>query len=95
MICLSWNCPKKTDELRNLGTVQQLHHLVKTNCPQLVFLIETKCCSEKVELIRNKIGFDNSFVVNSKGWRGGLALLWKSHMEVKLDSFTEWHIFAI
>lgn len=60
-----------------------------------MFLIETKCNREKLDLIRNKIGFDRNFVVNSKGWCGGLALLWNSTLEVDLESFTYWHISAM
>lgn len=71
MNCLGWNCRC----LGNFLIVHELHLLVKTKSPLLVFLIETKCCREKVEMIRNKIRFENSFVVNNRGWSGGLALL--------------------
>lgn len=43
-------------------------------------------------MIRKKIGFKQSFVVDSKGLSGGVAFLWKDHMEVELTTYTKSHI---
>ncbi|KAJ0008131.1 hypothetical protein Pint_29751 [Pistacia integerrima] len=91
MICISWNCRG----LGNPRTVRELHHWVKTKCPNFVFLMETKCNRNKVELIRNKIGFSCSFVVESRGASGGIAMLWKDDKEVDLVSYTQHHISII
>ncbi|XP_042968949.1 uncharacterized protein LOC122301607 [Carya illinoinensis] len=88
MICLSWNYRG----LRNPRTIHELLQLVKTKTPHLVFLIETKCSSEKMETIRVQMGSDNCFAVKSVGRSGGLALLWNSSIEVKVDTYTNWHI---
>ncbi|KAJ0017174.1 hypothetical protein Pint_11951 [Pistacia integerrima] len=91
MICISWNC-------RGLGNpriVCELHHWVKTKCPDFVFLMETKCNRNKLELIRNKIGFSCSFVVESRRASGGIAMLWKDNKEVDLVSYTQHHISII
>ncbi|KAG6649980.1 hypothetical protein CIPAW_06G011600 [Carya illinoinensis] len=88
MICLSWNCRG----LGNPRTIHELLQLVKTKSPHLVFLLETKCSSEKMETIRVKSGFDNCFAVGNVGRSGGLALMWNSSIEVKVDTFTNWHI---
>ncbi|XP_042939426.1 uncharacterized protein LOC122274455 [Carya illinoinensis] len=88
MIGLSWNCRG----LRNPHTVRELHRLVKTKCPNFVFLIETKCGRNKVEEIRNKVGFDSSFVIDSKGFSGGLAFLWNSSDNFNLESYSQQHI---
>ncbi|XP_042958065.1 uncharacterized protein LOC122293587 [Carya illinoinensis] len=88
MKCISWN-------FRGLGnprTVQELHLLVRENVSDFVFLMETKCSRNKVEQIRNQIGFQQSFVVNSKGYRGGLAFLWKDNKDVALETYTRNHI---
>ncbi|XP_031254340.1 uncharacterized protein LOC116112330 [Pistacia vera] len=91
MICISWNCRG----LGNPWTVCELHHWVKTKCPDFVFLIETKCNRNKLELIRNKIGFSCSFVVESRRASGGIAILWKDDKEVDLVSYTQHHISII
>jgi hypothetical protein len=52
MMMLCWNC-------RGLGNpcaVRALHHLVKEKRPNLVFLMETKLCQNKMEIIRSKLG---------------------------------------
>ncbi|KAJ0007624.1 hypothetical protein Pint_29766 [Pistacia integerrima] len=57
--------------------------------------METKCNRNKLELIRNKIGFSCSFVVESRGASGGIAMLWKDDKEVDLVSYTQHHISII
>ncbi|KAJ0095316.1 hypothetical protein Patl1_15848 [Pistacia atlantica] len=91
MICIGWNCRG----LGNPRTVRELHHWVKTKCPDFVFLMETKCNRNKLELIRNKIGFSCSFVIESRGASRGIAMLWKDDKEVDLVSYTQHHISII
>jgi phosphopantetheine adenylyltransferase len=57
---------------------------VRDKKPSLVFLMETKQLSRKVESIRIKLGFDNLFVVDCVGRSGGLALFWKSDTPVQI-----------
>lgn len=47
---------------------------------------------KKVEIIKNQNGFDCSFVIDNRGFSGGLALIWKSNLDVELVSYTQWHI---
>lgn len=51
---LSWNCR----ELENPQIIHELHLLVKTKITSLVFLIETKCGSDKLERVCIKPGFE-------------------------------------
>lgn len=88
MICLSWNY----QGFGNPHIVHELPYLVSVKGPNFVFLIETKCNRNKVENIMNKIGFQLSFVVDSKGISGGLAFLWKDNMDVELSTYTKSHI---
>ncbi|KAG6683712.1 hypothetical protein I3842_12G027600 [Carya illinoinensis] len=88
MIILSWNCRG----LGNPRTVRELHLLVKEKGPRIVFLSETKCRRDRVEGVRNKVGFDESFVVDSVGRSGGLAMVWKAEMQVDLYSYSQSHI---
>lgn len=69
MIGLSWNY----QGFGNPWSVQELHLWVKTKCPSFIFLIETKCKREKVEVVRNKVGFDYSFILESRGFSGRLS----------------------
>lgn len=45
-----------------------------------------------MELVRNQLGFDYSFVVNYRGLSRGIAFLWQCHMSICLDSFTYNHM---
>ncbi|KAF5447221.1 hypothetical protein F2P56_032789 [Juglans regia] len=54
--------------------------------------METKCGRKRVEEVRNKLDFDSSFVVDSKGFSGGLAFLWNSTIDSTLESFSQHHI---
>ncbi|XP_042942727.1 uncharacterized protein LOC122276878 [Carya illinoinensis] len=88
MKLLSWNCRG----LGNPRTVRELHQLVKEKSPQVVFLSETKCNRERVEMVRNRLGFVNSFVVNSLGRSGGLAMIWNENLNASLFSYSRHHI---
>lgn len=45
--------------------------------------------------MRNKIWFDCSFVVNSRGLNGGLAFLWNSTSTICLHSYSQNHISIV
>ena len=80
MSILSWNC-------RGLGhprTVQVLTELVKHKRPSVVFLMETLSYRNQLEYLRSKLGFENLFVVDRVGRRGGLALFWDVKTEARL-----------
>jgi exonuclease III len=91
MKLLSWNC----QGLGNPWTVQDLCHLVKDKKPDILFLMETKCRKEKMEIIRVKLGFQGLFVVEPVGRSEGLALLWQDVQRLKIQNFTQRHINAI
>lgn len=82
MSFIAWSC-------RGLGnpmTIASLKDLVRHNSPSLVFLIETKCNSESMKRIQRRIGFENGVWVDPTGRAGGLAMLWKKDIDVKLRS---------
>ena len=73
MICLNWNC-------RGLGqarAVQALSGLVKTHKPMVVFLFETLVNSNKIEILRVKLDFQNALAVDRLGRGGGVVVIWK------------------
>ena len=71
MSTLSWNC-------RGLGhprTVQVLIELVKSRKPSFIFLMKTLCYRHQLEHLKQKLSFENLFMVDQVGRSGGLALL--------------------
>lgn len=45
--------------------------------------------------MRERLVFDDLFVVLSDGQGGGLALLWRGGIQVWMDSFLKYHIDSI
>jgi exonuclease III len=91
MKILSWNYRG----LENPRTVRDLCLMVKEKRPEVVFLIETKCRSAKMEQIRVRIGFEGLFVVDLIGKSGGLALLWRESNTLEIQNYSRWHINAV
>jgi exonuclease III len=89
MRLLSWNC----QGLGNPCTVRELLLLIKEQEPSVLFLSETRLDSIGVERLRVKIKFDSAFCVpRNKDTGGGLAVLWRAKMDVKLNTFSRNHI---
>ena len=91
MSCLSWNCRG----LGNLQTEDEVVALVITKDPKLVFLMETKVDKSTLERVGRKIHFTNLFFVPYVNTGGGLALYWKSEIDVAVQTFFDRHIDAI
>ncbi|KAA3453657.1 reverse transcriptase [Gossypium australe] len=88
MKILSWN-------VRGLGqprTVRRLKNKLRRIQPQILFLMETKVTSKRMESIRRKCGFLNGIDVAATGTRGGLSLGWKEGLNLMLKSFSNYHI---
>ncbi|GMI81726.1 hypothetical protein HRI_001841900 [Hibiscus trionum] len=88
MKTLSWN-------VRGLGgsrTQQRLRHMLRDINPSVIFLVETKLQSSRMEKFRKSRGFVNGIDVSSNGRSGGLSLAWKRDCKVSLRSFSDSHI---
>lgn len=88
MKILSLNCqglgqPKAVRDLRSLC---ELHR------PDLVFLSETRLFYDRVDGLLRMLGFAHGLGVGSHGRGGGLALLWRDEVDVKLQSLDKLHI---
>ncbi|KAH1031929.1 hypothetical protein J1N35_044103 [Gossypium stocksii] len=73
MKILSWN-------VRGLGrsrTVNRLRNKLRAINLHILFLMETKLDSKKMELVRVKCGFPNGIDVSACSSKGGLSLEWK------------------
>ena len=70
MRAISWNC----QVLGNPRSVRALHDLVRCWNPKIVFLMEIKSKKNRMESIKNRIGFSNGLIVPNVGRIGGIAL---------------------
>lgn len=73
MSSLSWN-------YRGLGNRRIVHALEKVvtfEDPIFIFLMETKLVVSEMEGIKEGLKQSQGLVVPTKGWSGGLALLWE------------------
>lgn len=83
-----WNC-------RGFGrssAVRGLYGLVRKHSPGGLFLCEIKAHKDKIEFIRRKLSFDNSFVVEADNKKGGLALLWNNCWNWSIILVSKWII---
>ena len=70
MRAISWNY----QGLGNPRSVRALHDLVRCWNPKIVFLMEIKSKKNRMESIKNRIGFSNGLIVPNVGRIGGIAL---------------------
>jgi len=84
MIVLSWNC-------RGLGhpdAVPSLRDLIRHHKPDIIFLCETLCHANKIEEIRQSVGYEACFSVDREGRSGGLSLLWKKERFFEIQKYS-------
>ncbi|KAH9734317.1 reverse transcriptase domain-containing protein [Citrus sinensis] len=90
MNILSWN-------VRGLGNpraFQALRKILQLHGAQLVFLCETKVSTMQMNVIASKLSFENCLAVNGNRRGCGIAMLWKSDIEVQIKSYSQYHIDA-
>lgn len=59
------------------------------------FWSETWLDREQMVKIKERLAFDDLFVVSNDGRGGGLALHWRGGVQVWVDSFSKYHIDSI
>ena len=84
MSSLSWNCRG----LGNPRAIQILKDIVQLKKLRIIFLIETLSKLDKIERIKNQLGYEGSHVIEYEGHSEGLALLWKGTDFVKNLGFS-------
>ncbi|CAM8953758.1 unnamed protein product [Rhodiola kirilowii] len=90
MTAICWNC-------RGLGgaaTVRALANLVRANNPLVVGLVETKARRYRADRVKLEVGLQNGFIVETRGKAGGLMLLWKESVDLRICNFSDHHIDA-
>ena len=88
MNCLVWNCCG----LGNPCTVRKLGDLIQAKDTPVVFVAETWTDEARLDHILRDIDFDNKWVVLREGRRGGLALFWKSSIDLTVEDSSNYYI---
>lgn len=88
MKILSWNIRG----MRNPRAIHNLKFEVRKNSSNILFISETKCKKERIEIVKKELGFDLCFWVDSMGKSGGLALVWFNQLDITMLSFSKGHI---
>ncbi|KAK1405484.1 hypothetical protein POM88_005089 [Heracleum sosnowskyi] len=79
----SWNC-------HGLGTpwaLQFLQESILQKNPDFVFISEILCKAKRVEKVKEIIGFEGAFTVETQGRSGGLSFLWRNKKEATILSY--------
>ena len=88
---ISWNCRG----LGNPRSVRALHNLVRRWNPKVIFLIESKAKTRRMERIKYRLGFANGLIVPCVGRKGGLALFWAREVDLEIKSYSQNHVGAV
>ena len=88
MSFLSWNYRG----LGNPAAVRELRSVVKQEGPCLLFVMKTKIAANRVENLKNQLGFVGCFAVDSDGLSGGIGLFWSAEVQVELQNYSSGHI---
>ena len=69
-----------------IGLVRVLIDLVSSKRPTILFLMETKLLVDEMIQIRDELGYQSMLAVPSVRQSGGLALLWKDGVTVRISA---------
>lgn len=75
--------------LRNPRTFRALSDLLKVRHPSILFLSETKCGVDTANKVKKIGNFQGCLTVKSKGTKGGLFLLWKDDVVLRVNSYSK------
>uniref|UniRef100_A0A803QJV0 Reverse transcriptase n=1 Tax=Cannabis sativa TaxID=3483 RepID=A0A803QJV0_CANSA len=91
MKLLSWN----VQGIGNPWTLRALQSHLREFNPSVVFLAETKLTRRQAEGLCNKLQFgDNFWAVDRIGLSGGLLIMWRDGIKLRVDSSSVGHIVA-
>lgn len=62
-------------------TVQALQGLIQKHSPEGLFLCETKVAKNRLERVKNTLGYENLDFVEADLWKCGIAFLWKENLD--------------
>ncbi|KAG2627072.1 hypothetical protein PVAP13_3KG226670 [Panicum virgatum] len=91
MKLLAWNC-------RGLSSPRAVRSLLEVQNrinPDVFFLSETHLDKVKADNVRRRAGFDHLIIHESDGRSGGLLLLWKEEVNIRLQAVTHNYIDVV
>ena len=91
MRCLVWNC----HELGNLRTGKELGDLIRAKDPSVLFIVETWVDEARLITVMRNFGYEHKWIVPREGRGGGLALFWKSSINLSVEDFSKYCIDTI
>jgi len=91
MKLLAWNCRG----LSSPRAVRSLLEVQKRINPDVFFLSETHLDKVKADNVRRRAGFDHLIIHESDGRSGGLLLLWKEEVNIRLQAVTQNYIDVV
>ena len=91
MKTLSWN----VQGIGNTWTLRALKSLVWAHSLDLIFLIVTKLLRGQAKNLADSLNFQNWWAVDRVGMSGGLMLIWKSGVNLKILDGSCGHIAAL
>ena len=90
MNCLVWNYRG----LGNLRTGKELGEIVRAKDPSIMFIAETLADEARLDMIQANLDFEHKWVVPRVGHGGGLALFWRSLVNLMVMDSSNYHIDA-
>ena len=88
MNCLVWNYRG----LGNLHTGKELGEIVRAKDPSIMFIAETLADEARLDMIQANLDFEHKWVVPRVGHGGGLALFWRSSVNLMVMDSSNYHI---
>ena len=88
MNCLVWNYRG----LGNLRTGKELGKIVRAKDPSIMFIAETLADEARLDMIQANLDFEHKWVVPRVGHGGGLALFWRSLVNLMVMDSSNYHI---
>ena len=91
MSLLCWNCRG----LGNPQTIQSLGDLIQAQDPAVVFVVKTWLVEVRLKVFLKNLNFGNMHVVSKINQGGGLVLLWRVDVQLRVVSSSLNHVDAI
>jgi exonuclease III len=91
MKLLAWNCRG----LVSSRAVRALLEIQKREKPDVLFLCETHLGKARAEKLKSKLGCDKFIIHESDSRSGGLLMLWKKEVVIKLLNVSQYYIDVV
>ena len=88
MNILVWNCCR----LGNLRTRKEFGYIIQAKDLSVVSIAETLIDKVRLDIVLRNIDFDHKWMVPREGRGGGLALFWKSSVNLTIEDSSKYFI---